>query len=342
VIKRTIEISREPAHLALRNEQLLLKRDGVVVGQAPCEDLGVVVVDHPQTTYTHAALAKLAECGAAVVLCGPDHLPAAMILPLADHSQVVWRLRDQLAIGRPLAKQLWKQLVVAKIRGQARNLHPSLPACRKLLALAGEVRSGDPTNVEAQAARVYWQNWLWSDDPTTLDVEAFRRDADAPGLNAFLNYGYAILRAGLGRAIVAAGLLPSLGLHHRNRSNAFCLADDLIEPFRPLVDDRVRAMHRQGFSELNQPAKAELLGLLTLPMRLGEQTGPLMVMLHRTVASLARCFAGEAKRLEIPVPADSPLPNAVAEDGREIAEDEPAVGDDDRGDERPCKSPGID
>ncbi|WP_145432463.1 CRISPR-associated endonuclease Cas1 [Lacipirellula limnantheis] len=154
VIKRTLEISREPAHLSLRNEQLLLKRDGVIVGQAPCEDLGVVVVDHPQTTYTHAALAKLAECGAAVVLCGPDHLPAAMLLPLADHSQVVWRLRDQLAVGRPLAKQLWKQLVVAKIQGQARNLHRSLPAYRKLLALAGEVRSGDPTNIEAQAARV--------------------------------------------------------------------------------------------------------------------------------------------------------------------------------------------
>lgn len=234
--------------------------------------------------------------------------------------------------------------------GQARNLHSSLPAYRKLLALAGEVRSGDPTNVDAQAARVYWQNWLWSDDPATLDVEAFRRDADAPGLNSFLNYGYAILRAGLGRALVAAGLLPSLGLHHRNRSNAFCLADDLIEPFRPLVDERVRAMHRQGFAELNQPAKAELLGLLTLPMRLGEQTGPLMVMLHRTVASLARCFAGEAKRLEIPVPADAPLPRgtlsdtagAEEEEEQEEFTDEEQALEEDREDELPCKSPDTD
>ncbi len=307
MIKRTLEISREPAHLSLRNEQLLLKRDGQIVGQAPCEDLGFVVVDHPQTTYTHAALAKLAECGAAVVLCGPDHLPVAMILPLADHSQVVWRLRDQLAVGRPLAKQLWKQLVAAKIRAQARNLDPSLPAYRKLLALAGEVRSGDPANVEAQAARVYWQNWLWSNDADEAAGDVFRRDAEASGLNGFLNYGYAILRAALGRAIVAAGLLPSLGIHHCNRSNAFCLADDLIEPFRPLVDDCVREMHRQGHEQLTQPAKAELLGLLTLPMRMGDQTGPLMVMLHRTVASLARCYAGEAKRLEIPEPAESDL-----------------------------------
>jgi CRISPR-associated protein Cas1 len=267
--------------------------------------LGVVVVDHPQTTYTHAALAKLAECGAAVVLCGPNHLPAAMILPLSDHSQVVWRLREQLAASRPLRKGLWKQLIAAKVRGQARNLDPSLPARRKLLALAREVRSGDPSNIEAQAARLYWQHWLWVVDGP-LEECAFRRDADGAGLNSFLNYGYAILRAAIGRAIVAAGLLPSLGIHHHNRSNAFCLADDLIEPFRPLVDDRVREMHRQGYEELNQPAKAELLGLLTQPMKLGEQAGPLMVMLHRTVASLVRCYAGEAKRLELPEPCGSP------------------------------------
>ncbi|MBA3485143.1 MAG: type II CRISPR-associated endonuclease Cas1 [Pirellulales bacterium] len=306
MIKRTLEISREPAHLSLRNEQLLLNRDGQIVGQAPCEDLGFVVVDHPQTTYTHAALTKLAECGAAVVLCGPDHLPAAMILPLADHSQVVWRLRDQLAVSRPLTKQLWKQLVVAKICAQARNLDPALPARRKLLALAGEVGSGDPANIEAQAARVYWQNWLWTTRGDEVSAEAFRRDPEAAGLNGLLNYGYSILRAALGRAIVAAGLLPSIGLHHHNRSNAFCLADDLIEPFRPLVDDCVRQMHRQGHEQLTQPAKAQLLDLLTLPMRLGGQTGPLMVMLHRTVASLARCYAGEAKRLEIPEPCESP------------------------------------
>ncbi|WP_145432462.1 CRISPR-associated endonuclease Cas1 [Lacipirellula limnantheis] len=174
-----------------------------------------------------------------------------------------------------------------------------------------------------------------------MDVEGFRRDADSPGLNAFLNYGYAILRAALGRAIVAAGLLPSLGLHHRNRSNAFCLADDLIEPFRPLVDDRVRAMHRQGFDELTQPAKAELLGLLTLQMRLCDQSGPLLVMLQRTVASLARCYAGEAKRLEIPVPADSPLLAGAADDEWKIAKVEQTL-EVDQENELTCKSPDTD
>jgi CRISPR-associated protein Cas1 len=299
VIKRTLEISREPAHLSVRNDQLVLKRDGQTIGQVPCEDIGVVLVDHPQTTYTHGALAKLAESDAAVVICGRDHLPAAVLLPMIDHSQVVWRLDAQLGTGPVLRKQLWRQLVVAKIQAQARNISPDLPAHRKLIALAREVRSGDPTNVEAQAARVYWSNWLWrvADEETS----AFRRDPDLPGLNSFLNYGYAVVRAAIARAIVAAGLLPSLGLHHRNRSNAFCLADDLIEPLRPLVDDRVREMHRQGYEELNQPAKAELLKILEDRVRLADEVGPLMVTLHRYVASLVRCFTGDERELQIPV-----------------------------------------
>jgi CRISP-associated protein Cas1 len=326
VIKRTLEISREPAHLSVRDEQLVLKRDGQVVGQVPCEDIGVVMVDHPQTTYTHGALAKLAESDAAVVICGRDHLPAAILLPMVEHSQVVWRLDAQLAIGQPLRKQLWRQLIVAKIQAQARNLSTELPARRKLLALAREVRSGDPTNIEAQAARVYWSNWLYRGSvPNSRSEESgtdplapndplagvFRRDPDLPGLNSFLNYGYAVLRAAIARAIVAAGLLPSVGLHHRNRSNAFCLADDLIEPLRPLVDDRVREMHRQGYEELNQPAKAELLEILTDRVTLGsgeENVGPLMVQLHRYVASLVRCYSGECRELAIPIPVNEPVP----------------------------------
>lgn len=333
VIKRTLEISREAAHLSVRDEQLVLKRDGAIVGQVPCEDIGVVLVDHPQTTYTHGALAKLAESDAVVVVCGRDHLPAAILLPMADHSQVVWRLDTQLGVGRPLMKRLWRQLIVAKIRAQAKNVPADQPAHRKLLALAREVRSGDPANVEARAAKVYWANWLWDvETPSEGEspflaaaretsslgeiadqapgarqkgqVPVFRRDPDGVGLNSFLNYGYAVLRAAVARAIVGAGLLPSLGIHHRNRSNAFCLADDLIEPLRPLVDDRVRELHRQGYEELNQPAKAALLEILTERVRLGsadEAGGPLMVQLHRYVASLVRCYAGEATKLEIPV-----------------------------------------
>lgn len=294
MIKHTLEISTEAAHLAVKNRQLLIKRNGHVAGTIACEDIGVALVDHPQTTYTHAALVALAESDAAVVVCGANHLPVAVLLPIAQHSQVVVRLHDQLSAGRPLQKQLWKQIVQAKITAQAANVSPDLPAHRKLLALAREVRSGDPRNVEAQAARVYWANWLWQ--------EEFRRDPNGAGLNPFLNYGYAVVRAAVARAIVAAGLLPSLGIHHRHRANAFCLADDLMEPLRPLVDDRVREMYRQGYDELSQPAKAALLEVLTHRMRLGNGTGPLMAMLHRQVASLVRCFSGESRKLEIPTP----------------------------------------
>jgi CRISPR-associated protein Cas1 len=298
VIKRTIEISREPAHLAVRLDQLLLKRDGDVVGSIPCEDIGLVLVDHPAATYSHAALARLAESGAALVVCGQNHLPTAVLLPLSDHSQVVWRIADQIAASRPLQKQLWKQLVQAKIRGQAENLDPGSPARAKLLDLVGMVRSGDPTNVEARAAKVYWTAWR--------PEEAFRRDQNGRGLNSLLNYGYAVVRAAVARALVAAGLLPAIGLHHSNRSNAFCLADDLMEPLRPLVDDRARDLFVQGYDDLCQESKAELLKLLAKPVELGGEAGPLMVNLHRMAASLVRCFAGESKRLEIPERAAQP------------------------------------
>jgi CRISP-associated protein Cas1 len=292
VIKRTIEVSSEPAHLTAKLEQLLIQRHGGTAASIPCEDVGMVVVDQPQTTYSHAALTGLARSDAVLVICGRDHLPAAVLLPLADHSQVVWRVAEQVRVSKPMRKRLWKQLVRAKIRAQAMNLPGDCAARQKLLALARGVRSGDPSNVEAQAAKVYWQHWL--------PDEKFRRDADANGLNALLNYGYAILRAAMARAIVAAGLLPSLGLFHSNRSNAFCLADDLIEPLRPLVDRRVRALHRAGHAELKPEVKKGLLELLADRVRIGRQRGPMMVQLHRMVASLVRCYQGEADRLEIP------------------------------------------
>lgn len=293
MIKRTIEISREAAHLTVQHRQLLLKRDGAIVGSIPCEDVGVVLVDHPGTTYSHAALSSLAESDAALVICGSNHLPNAILLPLSDHSQIVWRLNDQINASKPLCKQLWKQLVQAKIRGQAANLSRDLPAHAKLLDMARQVRSGDPTNLEAQAARVYWSNYL--------PEKAFRRDADADGINSLLNYGYAVMRAAMARALVAAGLVPAIGLHHSNRSNSFCLADDMMEPLRPLVDDRARELFRQGYDRLHQEAKAGLLNLLADPVIMGREHGPLMVKLHRMTASLVRCFRRESKRLELPM-----------------------------------------
>jgi CRISP-associated protein Cas1 len=165
MIKRTIEISSEAAHLTVHLGQLLIQRNGQTVASVPCEDIGMALVDHQGTTYSHAALATLAASNAAVVICGRDHLPAAMLLPLADHSQVVWRLEEQLTVGLPLRKQLWQQLVQAKIRAQAENLPVACPARSKLTELARAVRSGDPTNIEARAAKVYWANWLGNPQP---------------------------------------------------------------------------------------------------------------------------------------------------------------------------------
>ncbi len=300
MIKRTLEISHEPAHLAVKLDQLLIQRheaDPRTAASVPCEDIGLVMVDHPQTTYSHAALTRLMEFGAAVVLCGRNHLPAGMLLPFSSHSEVVWRIDEQVSAAKPLRKQLWRQIVQAKVRAQANNLPAESPTRAKLLALTREVKSGDPSNVEAQAAKIYWSAWLGSDKP-------FRRDPDGDGLNPLLNYGYAILRAAVARALVSAGLHPSLGIHHCNRANAFCLADDLVEPIRPLADARVRELFEWGKTELDQSVKAQLLQLLVAEVRTGEQTGPLMVGLHRMVSSLVQCYQGTEKRLVFPVVLD--------------------------------------
>lgn len=298
MIKRTIEISQEPAHLTVRLNQLLLERRGQTIASVPCEDLGVVVVDHAGTTYSHAALCSLMASDAVLIVCGRDHLPAGILLPVADHSQIVWRIHDQIRVKRALRKQLWKQLVQAKIRAQAENLAEELPEHRLLIRLAREVRSGDPSNSEAQASRAYWRVWLTGGDlePQTT----FRRDPDGSSPNGLLNYGYAVLRAAIARALVAAGLTPALGIHHSHRANAFCLADDLIEPLRPLVDVRVRELYWAGCDEIDRSAKASLLEVLAQGVCTGEQHGPLLVGIGRMVASLVQCYEGKSLRLEIP------------------------------------------
>jgi CRISPR-associated protein Cas1 len=297
VIKRTIEISQESLHLAVELDQLKLYRHEPESGLAssiPCEDIGLLVVDHPQATYSHAALARLVDFGAAVVICGRNHLPSGLLLPLGNHSEGVARLQEQIHAPQPLLKSLWKQIVRAKVRNQAANLPPDTAARRRLLVLAAEVKSGDPTNIEAQAAKIYWGTWLGEEN-------GFHRDVDGgDSVNAFLNYAYAILRAAVGRALVAAGLHPALGIHHCNRANAFCLADDLLEPLRPLADRAVRDLHQAGASELNRQTKTPLLGLVTATVRVGGQSGPLMVGLHRMAASLVDCYAGREKRLHLP------------------------------------------
>ena len=290
MIKRTIEISGRGNHLFISQGSLAIRRGRDVVGRIPLEDVGLLILDCHDTTYTHHVLAEVLAAGAAIVPCGRDHLPAGLFLPQGNSLQTQ-RVLSQAAAGLPLRKRLWKKIVQAKIGHQAGALDADSPAARALRGMVLTVRSGDPANVEAHAARKYW--------PALLGPE-FRRKPKGDPPNGLLNYGYMVLRATIARAVCAAGLHPSLGLHHRNRSNAFCLADDLLEPFRPLVDRKVRELWRAGHEEVNRDTKAELLMLLAEEIEVAGLKGPLMVAIERMTASLVRCYAGEQKRMELP------------------------------------------
>ncbi|MBN1919483.1 MAG: type II CRISPR-associated endonuclease Cas1 [Verrucomicrobia bacterium] len=292
MIKRTIEVSGPEASLSLRDGQIIVKRGDEQVGTFSAEDVGMLIVDTPTARYTHGTLIELLEHGAVVVLCGSDHLPTAFVASCTGNTLQTERLAAQLGATRPLKKRLWRQVVQQKVRNQAANLPEGSEERGDLLDLVKRVRSGDPDNVEAQAARLYWRRWL----PT----EGFRRGEQSEAPNNFLNYGYAVLRAAVARAISGAGLHPSVGIHHHNRYDAFCLADDLVEPLRPLVDRAARDIFLEGHEEINKETKTRLLALLLEPVLLAGAQGPLFVHLERMLASLVRCYAGETAKLDIP------------------------------------------
>lgn len=294
MIKRIIEISQARTHLSIKYSQLIIKEAGEQVASIPCEDIGVLLVDHRGTTYTHSVFTELLSCGAAVVLCSGNHHPTGMLLPIESNTLQTERFRQQIEAKEPVKKRLWKQIVRTKIKHQAKLVGKDSDVYRALMTLRDRVRSGDPDNIEAQASRKFWPAYL-------QDVQ-FRRDINGLPPNNMLNYGYMVMRAAVARALCSAGLLPSLGIHHRNRYNAFCLADDMLEPFRGFVESKVREIcEGEGVaSELDQRIKARLLEVLYEPIVIAGFKGPLMVGLHRTMASLQRCFAGEQKELDLP------------------------------------------
>jgi len=294
MIKRIIEISSAPAYISVKDMQLVLKREGEVVGSIPIEDIGVLIVDHPACTYSHAALNELLANNVAVVICGKNHHPNGLLLPLDGHSVQSERYRVQTAAKEPVKKRLWKQLVQAKIRHQGW----CLDVCQKeggdgLRLLAGKVKSGDAGNHEAQAAARYWKLLLGND---------FRRQRDGLPPNGMLNYGYTILRAAVARALCGGGLHPSFGLHHHNRYNAYPLADDVMEPFRPLIDQVVFQYWSQGEGSISPDMKKALLGILSQDVFLAGEKRPVMNALHFLSANLLRSLAGDDRRLIIPTP----------------------------------------
>jgi CRISPR-associated protein Cas1 len=294
MIKRTVEISTEGHFLSIKNDQLVIERQRELISTIPCEDIGVLIIDSKATVYTHDVLVRTTHYGAVVVLCGDDHLPAGMMLPMVANTIQTERLAVQVGAKLPLKKRLWQQIVQAKIRMQASALPEDHQVRAVLSALVPKVRSGDPDNLEAQAARLYW--------PAVFADPKFRRLRTGPPPNNLLNYGYMAVRAAVARAACGAGLHPSLGLSHHNKYDPFCLADDLMEPFRPLVDIRVARLWSEGKRDICQETKRALLTVLTDQVNVGGETGPLMVALHKTAASLVKCLAGEEEKLALPQP----------------------------------------
>ena len=308
MIKKTLCFSN-PAYLSLRNAQLVIKLPEVEKAESlsddfkkatvvtrPIEDLGVVVLDHQQITITSGALEALLENNCAVITCDSNHMPVGLLLPLVGNSTQNERFRDQLDASLPLRKQLWQQTIQYKIRNQTAVLKECSDAETKCMQVwANDVRSGDPDNLEARAAVYYWKSLFGH-------IPLFIRDREGVSPNNLLKYGYAILRAVVARALVASGLLPTLGIHHHNRYNAYCLADDIMEPYRPYVDRLVYFITEQYGTdvELSKDIKAELLSIPSLDIVIGGKRSPLMVGVAQTTASLYKCFSGELRKIAYP------------------------------------------
>lgn len=308
MIKRTLYFGN-PAYLNVRLAQLEIRLPEVekndtlpesfkasVVKRIPIEDIGVVVLDHKQITITQAALGALLDNNVAVVTCDEHRMPSGLLLPLEGNTTQSERFRDQIEASQPLKKQLWQQTIQAKILNQSSVLyhHRGLD-CGNMEAWAKQVKSGDSENLEGRAAAFYWQNLFGK-------IEGFRRDREGVSPNNLLNYGYAILRAVVARALVGSGLLPTLGIHHHNRYNAYCLADDIMEPYRPYVDRLVAEIADSGAdtSVLTTELKGKLLAIPVLDVVINGRRSPLMIGVAMTTASLYKCYSGEIRKIAYP------------------------------------------
>jgi CRISPR-associated protein Cas1 len=325
MIKKTLYFEN-PAYLSLKNRQLVMKLPEVEnndtlsasfkensVRTIPVEDIGVVILDHKQITITSGLLEALLENNTAVITCNSSRMPVGLMLPLEGNTTQSERFTAQIEASLPLKKQLWQQTVQAKIENQAAVLKLKNEGIEKLrnvpignmLAWVGQVKSGDSDNLEARAAAYYWANLFPN----------FTRGQDGAPPNNLLNYGYAILRAVIARSLVASGLLPTFGIHHHNRYNAYCLADDIMEPYRPFVDKLVVEVFNEEIEngvaltegkcrneeiKLTKDIKAKLLQIPVLDVVVNEKRSPLMVAAGQTTASLAKCYLGEMRRIAYP------------------------------------------
>ncbi len=308
MIKKTLYFSH-PVYLSLHNKQLVIKLPEVEKNASlsdvfkqnstvtrSIEDIGLIVLDNKQITFTTGVMEALLENNCAVVTCDSRSMPQGLMLPLSGNTVQNERFRDQLSSSLPLRKQLWQQTIRSKISNQSSVLRICTGKHYKCMEVwSEEVRSGDPDNLEARAAAFYWKTLF-------TEIEGFTRDRDGISPNNLLNYGYAILRAIVARALVSSGLLPTLGIHHHNRYNAYCLADDIMEPYRPYIDELVYGIvKKMGATEkLTQEIKAILLTIPTIEVVINHKKSPLMVAVTQTTASLYKCFSGELRRISYP------------------------------------------
>jgi CRISPR-associated endonuclease cas1, NMENI subtype len=304
MIKRTLYFGN-PAYLSLSSRQLVIRKSesqkegaqGENICTRAIEDIGVIVIDHPQITLTSALIAALLDNNVALITCDSHHMPTGLLLPLSGNTIQSERFQGQVSASLPLKKQLWQQTVKQKIANQStilRQLTSAEAGCMD--KWSNDVRSGDVDNLEGRAAAYYWKNLF------AQEIDHFKRGREEAAPNHLLNYGYAILRAIIARALVSSGLLPTLGIHHHNRYNAYCLADDIMEPYRPYVDAHVLVLLRQkGFQEeLTQEDKAYLLQIPTLDVCVEGKRSPLLVAASLTTASVAKCFTGELRKISYP------------------------------------------
>ena len=295
MIKRTLYFG-QAAYLSLRDGQLLVRLPAEEGSRSiPIEDIGVLILDHQQISITHGLMNALEAHKCALITCSASHMPSGLFLPLDAHSLQSERFQTQIEATLPLKKQLWQQTVRMKIQNQARVLeeiyaHPQA----NMLAWVKRVRSGDPDNLEARAAAYYWANLFPS-------LPKFTRDREESAPNALLNYGYALLRAVVARSLVSVGLLPTLGIHHHNRYNAYCLADDIMEPYRPYVDKFVQEIYEREYPEsLTKDIKHRLLTIMEQDVVIDGITHPLSIATSLTASSLVRCFEGSSKQIDYP------------------------------------------
>lgn len=294
-MERVVDLSTDGLHVAVHRGFLTVSKDRQEMGRVALDDIGGVIAHAHGLTWSNTVFTRLSERAVPVVLCAANHAPVACIWPLEGNHLQGARLNAQVEASRPLAKRIWRDIVVAKIRMQGAVLASVGAEAGAFDMFARKVRAGDPDNQEAQAARRYWQTLLGRD---------FRRDQAGEGVNALLNYGYTVLRATVSRAICAAGLHPSIGLHHANRANAFALADDLMEPYRPIVDRAVYNLVHDGCSEISSEAKTILASLTALDLPAPHGMSPLHVHATRLAQQLAALFTKEGKGLDLPSPLD--------------------------------------